>query len=157
MGEINLLIVLGWAFKARIQNPNFEITNQLPKKYSFVEPFFTFNVFQTFIRTPYLVTTSEIFGEFKVSLSLYQAMSSTYIFYYTKVVKSQLFFFLLKGCTYFGARVWRHCSMISVIKCNHNHHRKNTVWARTQDIIISMSKLEPQANYRSPMKSWFSK
>ena len=77
MGEINLLIVLGWAFKARIQNPNFEITNQLPKKYSFVEPFFTFNVFQTFIRTPYLVTTSEIFGEFKVSLSLYQAKSST--------------------------------------------------------------------------------
>ena len=57
MGEINLLIVLGWAFKARIQNPNFEITNQLPKKYSFVEPFFTFNVFHTFIRTPYLVTT----------------------------------------------------------------------------------------------------
>ena len=100
MGEINLPIVLGWAFKARIQNPNFEITNQLPKKYSFVEPFFTFNVFQTFIRTPYLVTTSEIFGEFKVSLSLNQAMSSTYIFYYTKVVKIQLFFFLLKGCMY---------------------------------------------------------
>ena len=40
--------------------------------------------------------TSEIFGEFKVSLSLYQAMSSTYIFYYTKVIKSQLFFFSFK-------------------------------------------------------------